>query len=123
MSVIKMGARLRELRELKEKSQRDVERELKIAQKSISDYENERSIPPVHILAELSKYYKVSIDYLIFGDYKKFDESKLKYEEMLEYVYALNELSVEEIKLVKMFLDRVIYVSKERERFRDFLKK
>ena len=49
MSKLKIGARLRELRELKGVSQSEVAKEIGISKKSISCYENNITTPVVSI--------------------------------------------------------------------------
>ena len=64
--VIKMYyQRLRDLREDKDLPQKQVAAYLGIDQRVYSNYEIGKREIPIHLLIELSKYYKVSTDYLL----------------------------------------------------------
>lgn len=57
--------RLLELRNEKELSQREMAKELKISQGTYNNWENEKTQPSIEQLVELSKFFGVSVDYLI----------------------------------------------------------
>ena len=63
--VIKMYERIRALREDKDLSQSDIAKMLNISQSTYSRYENGNLDIPTEILISLSKYYKVSVDYIL----------------------------------------------------------
>ena len=65
---------LREIRKKKGLSQQKVAMDLNISRESLSYYENGKRNPDVSMLIAMSKYFNVSIDYLITG--KDFDRSK-----------------------------------------------
>lgn len=65
---------LREIRKKKGLSQQKVAMDLNISREAISYYENGKRNPDVSMLIAMSKYFNVSIDYLITG--KDFDRSK-----------------------------------------------
>lgn len=58
--------RLRDLREENDLFQKDVARLLNMSQTGYSKYETESGDIPTNILKFLAKYYKVSIDYLLY---------------------------------------------------------
>lgn len=58
---------LREIRIQKNYSQLKVAMDLNISRETISYYENGKRNPDLETLVMLSKYFKVSIDYLITG--------------------------------------------------------
>ena len=58
---------LREVRRKKGYSQLKVAMDLNISRESLSYYENGKRSPDVDMLVVFSKYYRVSIDYLITG--------------------------------------------------------
>lgn len=58
---------LREVRRKKGYSQLKVAMDLNISRESLSYYENGKRSPDVDMLVVFSKYYGVSIDYLITG--------------------------------------------------------
>ncbi len=57
--------KLKELRNSKKVSQKDVGRELGITQQNMSRYENDICTIPVDVLVKLAKYYNVSTDYIL----------------------------------------------------------
>ena len=65
---------LREIRKKKGSSQQKVAMDLNISREALSYYENGKRNPDVSMLIAMSKYFNVSIDYLITG--KDFDRSK-----------------------------------------------
>lgn len=64
--------RLRDLREDADKTQQDIANVLHISQRAYSHYENGTRSLPIELLIALSKYYKVSTDYILnLTDIKK----------------------------------------------------
>lgn len=63
--------RLKELREDLDIRQKDIAEYLHIKQNTYSQYENEQRQLPIDILIKLSKYYKVSTDYILGVSDKK----------------------------------------------------
>ncbi|MBQ3040388.1 MAG: helix-turn-helix transcriptional regulator [Clostridia bacterium] len=64
---------LKEIRKRKKYSQLKVAMDLCISREALSYYENGKRSPDVEMLCKLSKYFNVSIDYLIYG--KEFGET------------------------------------------------
>ncbi|WP_083122541.1 helix-turn-helix domain-containing protein [Megasphaera sp. DISK 18] len=64
VSKIKLGDKLKKLREKKGLMQRDVCLALKIEQSTLANYENNRRIPSLDVLIALADYYGTSLDYL-----------------------------------------------------------
>ena len=58
---------LREIRKKKGLSQVKVAMDLNISREALSYYENGKRSPDVEMLVRLSRYFNVSIDYLITG--------------------------------------------------------
>ena len=63
---------LKEIRLKKRLNQQKVAMDLNISREALSYYENGKRSPDVDMLVKLSRYYNVSIDYLITG--KEFSE-------------------------------------------------
>lgn len=57
--------RIRNLREDKDLTQKDVAEYLNISQRTYSRYENDERAIPVEILSKLADYHKTSVDYLL----------------------------------------------------------
>ncbi len=59
---------LKLIRKSKNYNQLKVAMDLSISREALSHYENGKRSPDVEMLVTLSKYFNVSIDYLIFGE-------------------------------------------------------
>ena len=63
--VMKMYRRIRDLREDKDKTQREVGEAINVPQRTYAYYESgERMVPP-QVLVALAQFYNVSVDYLL----------------------------------------------------------
>lgn len=62
---MKIGDRIKKLREEKGLMQQDVCNTLGIEQSTLANYENNRRIPKIDVLIEIANYYGVSLDYLV----------------------------------------------------------
>ncbi len=65
---------LQKVRKARGFSQLKVAMDLSISREAISFYENGKRSPDVDMLVDLSRYFNVSIDYLIFG--KEFEKKE-----------------------------------------------
>ena len=69
MKII-LGQRLKELREEKGFTQKEVAKKLNIHSVTYLHYEKEQREPPLTLLATIAKFYDVSVDYLLgLSDY------------------------------------------------------
>lgn len=59
---------LREIRKRRNLNQQKVAMDLHISRESLSYYENGKREPSLALLVEMSRYFNVSIDYLITGE-------------------------------------------------------
>ena len=57
--------RMKELREQKEISQKQLAENMHISQSSVSEYENGNQQPPLEMLIKLADFFDVNIDYLL----------------------------------------------------------
>ncbi len=63
---------LQKIRKEKKCSQLKLAMDLSISREALSHYENGKRSPDIDMLVKLSRYFNVSVDYLIFGeDFKK----------------------------------------------------
>lgn len=83
-----LGAKLRDLREAKNLSQKEVSEHLMISNKLLSSYERDVNDPPYPILKELCQFYNVSADYLLDIDIKESSEDESSRSELI----ALNPM-------------------------------
>lgn len=59
---------LRDIRKLRKLNQQKVAMDLHISRESLSYYENGKREPSLALLVEMSRYFNVSINYLITGE-------------------------------------------------------
>lgn len=62
---INLGQRLKELREEKGLTQKQLSEKLGINSVTYLHYEKEQREPPLSLLADISRFYGVSVDYLL----------------------------------------------------------
>ena len=60
-----LGKRLKELREERELTQKEVAEQLKINSVTYLHYEKSQREPPLFLLADMAAFYNVSVDYLL----------------------------------------------------------
>ncbi len=60
-----LGQRLKELRESKGLTQKQLSEKLNIHSVTYLHYEKEQREPPLSLLADIAKFYDVSVDYLL----------------------------------------------------------
>jgi len=60
---------LKKLREIENKSQQDVADAINVSQRSVSHWESGLVEPGLNKLIELSRFFDISIDDLVIGDY------------------------------------------------------
>ena len=58
---------LQEIRKKKGYTQQKVAMDLNISREALSYYESDKRTPPLQMLVKMSRYFNVSIDYLITG--------------------------------------------------------
>lgn len=62
---MKIGARIKKLREGKNISQKELAEELNVTDAMVSMYENNKKSPSLEVIAKLASYFNVSTDYLL----------------------------------------------------------
>lgn len=60
-----LSTRLKELREEKEISTRELAKVLKISARAIQRWEKEERVPNLNTIIEIAKFFEVSLDYLV----------------------------------------------------------
>lgn len=92
--------KLKELRNLKGLSQRDLAKKLNLTSTTIGKYENGQCDPNIENLIKMSKIFGVSVDTLVGNDAELLDltalDEKRKYA-VKKIVYALDDLSVAQL--------------------------
>ena len=62
---ILLGKRLKELREEKGLTQKEIAKKLNLHSVTYLHYEKDQREPPLKVLAEIALFYEVSVDYLL----------------------------------------------------------
>jgi transcriptional regulator with XRE-family HTH domain len=65
---VKIGKRLRELRKSRGLTQQELANMLDVTTSAVGMYEQDRRHPNYKVLIQYSKYFNVSIDYIIIGE-------------------------------------------------------
>ncbi|ABR30267.1 helix-turn-helix domain-containing protein [Thermosipho melanesiensis] len=78
-----LGEKIKQLRLERDISQEQLAKRLGISRESISHYENNRIVPPVHILREIAKIFNVSVNY--FFEEEHYDKNVKGESELVDY--------------------------------------
>ena len=104
---------LKTLRKLNLLSQAELSKLLGISRSSLSFYESGRSEPTLNVLIKISKFFNVSLDYLIF---KKIDSKFLANLISYDSLKKQNLDTLEKLDLLDIFKNKKnYYISKEQE--------
>jgi transcriptional regulator with XRE-family HTH domain len=76
--IVSLGYRLKQSREKKKMSQKDVSKKIGVSISTLSGYETEYRDPDTETLTELSKIYEVSLAWLLTGKVENLDEYETK---------------------------------------------
>ena len=94
--------RLFELRAEKNLSQRELAKKLNVSQGTYNNWENGKTEPSIEDLIEISKLFKVSVDYLVGNQVEevsvKEDESTLR--KIYRAIQKLDEESLEALSII-----------------------
>ena len=93
---------IRHLRSLKGVTQEQFAQKLNVSRSRISSYEENRAIPPIDFLIEISNFFKISLDILIKNDLSKVkDESFINIgKDRVLFPITINEADEELIEIV-----------------------
>ena len=80
------GKILKNLRQENDLTQEELAKKINTARSNIANYENDKNMPSIDILEKISKFFDVSIDYLLGKTDKRNNDKK----EELEIHWALN---------------------------------
>lgn len=73
--MVEIGKKIRELREAKKMSQKELAKLLNITPQAVSKWELDKSLPDLETLVKLCDYFQISIDQLLGNSKKSFFES------------------------------------------------
>ncbi|WP_242952403.1 helix-turn-helix domain-containing protein [Anaerocolumna xylanovorans] len=105
--------RLKELREHKGLTQKDLAHKLNLTQSTIAYYESGKKLPTVDTLLSLAKFFNVSTDFLLgLGKFQKFPENIVQGNLNESPNYQLTSLTGEHRKIIRYF-DRLNNENKE----------
>nr|WP_015141696.1 helix-turn-helix transcriptional regulator [Clostridium perfringens]AFV15095.1 transcriptional regulator XRE [Clostridium perfringens] len=103
---------LKTLRKLNLLSQSELSKLLGISRSSLSFYESGESEPTLNVLIKISKFFNVSLDYLIF---KKIDSKFLANLISYDSLKKQNLDTLEKLDLLDILKNKKYYISKEQE--------
>ena len=97
-----LPSNIRHLRSLKGVTQEQFAQKLNVSRSRISSYEENRAIPPIDFLIEISNFFKISLDILIKNDLSKVkDESFINIgKDRVLFPITINEADEEMIEIV-----------------------
>lgn len=110
--------RIKELREEHGMGQTALADFVASSQQTISRVENEKCIPPLDLVVNIAKHFKVTVDYLLcLSDTKRNLEGQLQVnkeiDEFYEIVSVYKELNNDNRKTISILLNRLMEVQKE----------
>ena len=106
---MEFSQKLKRLRQEKNWSQEKLAQQIGVKRLTINKYENGQTKPSAETLQKISEVFGVSIDYLLAEEPRKHADLEIKDKTLLEYVSEIEQMNEEEKKLVKFFLDAVIF--------------
>ena len=114
---IKLGDKLKSIRESKGLMQLDVCLALNIKQSTLANYENNRRTPPLSVLITLANYYDTSLDYLtgrtphqnIHADHSSSDLNEIIYHAKISFNGYNYRLTDEDRNIVMKALEIAFY--------------
>lgn len=115
-----MYTRVKELREQKRVSQMTLATRIGCSQNTISKIEKGECDPKASILIEMSKYFGVSVDYLLgVCDVKNYTEAYVRYGRIqnigIEYSDKMNRLSDKSKEVARNVVDRLAEIEKKKQ--------
>ena len=99
--------RLFELRMEQGFSQREIAKMLNVSQGTYNNWENEKTQPSIEDLIEISRIFKVSVDYLIGN--QVVEEAGLQEESALRKVYrSIQKLDKESLSALSVIIEKMV---------------
>jgi transcriptional regulator with XRE-family HTH domain len=108
MVKLKIGARLKELREAKGVSQTEAGKVIGVSKKTMSCYENDVNDPPLSILLKISEYYQVNVDYILTGKISDYNKINITDERLLNCFKELDSFDLNLKKSLEIVLNGFI---------------
>lgn len=105
---MKFNQKLKRLRQEKNWSQEKLAEKIGVKRLAIGNYESGQTKPSAETLQKIAEIFGVSIDYLLSDESKKHTEVEIKDKTFIEYISEIEQMSEEEKKFVKFFLDAAI---------------
>ncbi|SHH69034.1 DNA-binding transcriptional regulator, XRE-family HTH domain [Caloranaerobacter azorensis DSM 13643] len=83
-----LGDRIRYLREIAEKKQKDMANEFSVSENTWSQYENNKRTPDLETLKKIAEFFNVSIDYLVCIVDERYNPREREFQE-IAHIYSL----------------------------------
>lgn len=111
-----IGKNIREIREKKNLSQKEVALSIEVAPTQYSRIENNKAVPGLNTLIKVAKALNVTLDAIVFGESSPSEEVKIKDKSLLEKVQMIDALPEDEKSLVI----KIIELAVTKKKFKDF---
>ncbi len=108
--------KIKKLRQEKDWSQEKLAEQIGVKRLAINKYESGQTKPSAETLQKIAEVFGVSIDYLLAEKSEKLAKKAITDKTLLEYVAEIEQMSEEERKFVKFFLDAVILRHKQEKK-------
>jgi transcriptional regulator with XRE-family HTH domain len=112
MTPMKLGEKIKQLRQEKGYSQTFLEKRSGVNSKLLSKYENGRIIPTADTLRKIAEGLDISADYLIFDNVPKDGRCQLNDLELFERFKEVERMDSENRKMIVNLIDAVIIKTK-----------
>lgn len=86
-----LGDRIRYLREITEKKQKDMANEFSVSENTWSQYENNKRTPDLETLKKIAEFFNVSIDYLVCIVDERYNPREREFQEIAQIYSLLNK--------------------------------
>ncbi len=105
---MKFAQVLKRLRQENNWSQEELAEKIGVKRLAVGKYESGQTKPSAETLQRISETFDVSIDYLLSDEPDKFTKTEINDKTLLEYMSEIEQMSEEEQRFVKYFLDAVV---------------
>ena len=103
-----IGDRIKTLRQEKKLTQKDLAALVGLTYVQIGRYEKQKSSPSSEVLQKLAEVLETSTDFLMNGSSEQIAAGKITDRNLLQLFQDVEQLSMDDQKLVKVFLDALI---------------
>ena len=115
--------KIKYLRQTNNLSQSELAKIIGVSQKSISDYEKQKTQPDIETLIKLADYFHTTIDYILGHNVPYLLDKSTLSQEQQELLNYIQNLSPQNCKRVKDFITGILIAEEEKEQIINKYKK